>query len=931
MQENRPFNHDPSLLLGVAKTGIPRLSTEFAVTPAEPDKLDDVEFQSLARERSNLPLAPQVIVEALGTADQRKQVDANVLKKAQPLERLFGYAKEYIHQETSRLADGYKRLTQQREQLVVVFEDAVRKRDQLLDDLMRLHAKDRARLVEVGRKLRDVEARAAELRKQAGLAKGKVAQNEDALARAALVEEEAKRREEETRKEVGGLQKELAEANKRVASAEHVSKATVAKHKAAQDALTQATLEHDKLVQLLKADYERQAAALAGRSAAADEHVARLNEQISSLAASKSLLEAEVASVRSQVEKAMERADHWQGRCEDAQSQLRQADGKFDTLAGELRDKSNYLKTRVDELGAEKRALEERVEALLGEAKAQVQRAHEAESTVMRLQDRGVQLAEKIAGLEQRLAEQEARNADAERRAAEQAKEHAAAMDDARAEATRHLLSVNETRNQLEAALQQGNAERARAQQLGKEATAHAERADRTEQELAVVKIAMANAQRTSGTSAPDLAALMEHAQHAAAASRKENESASARSEIARLQHELEETTKRLAKAEAMRRALHEEVQSLKGNIRVVTRIRPPHSAPPAGPSELRVSVDGSSLTLDVAGDQLRRTTDKPDSHAFAFNRVFAPDASQHDVFDEVASFVQSALDGFSVCLFSYGQTGSGKSFTMMGDQTSPLNRGIVPRAVDQILCAIAELRQSGWEYAVQVSYLEIYNEVIRDLLAVDFRAEKQAKHEIVNNGGDVYAKGVRRVPVSDAEQVHALLSLASQNRAVAHTDKNHESSRSHSIFSMHLVGRNTRGKTSELVGSLSLCDLAGSERLKTSNAQGDRLAETQGINSSLSALSTVFNALAQKTLPSFRSNPLTHLLSPCLSGDGKTLMIVNVSPDHCDAAETLCSLRFAQTVNKTELGKAKKNVREVAAPPAVKDARSRVNSMPAQ
>jgi kinesin family protein C1 len=170
----------------------------------------------------------------------------------------------------------------------------------------------------------------------------------------------------------------------------------------------------------------------------------------------------------------------------------------------------------------------------------------------------------------------------------------------------------------------------------------------------------------------------------------------------------------------------------------------------------------------------------------------------------------------------------------------------------------------------------------------------------------------------------------------VAATDKNLESSRSHSVFTMHLVGRNpARGRTAELVGSLSLCDLAGSERLKTSHAQDERLKETQAINTSLSALSTVFTSLAQKAahVP-FRNSALTHLLSPCLSGDGKTFMIVNLSADHCDAAESLCSLRFAQTVNRTELGRAKKNVREGAAappppPPAGKDAsRARVNSM---
>jgi kinesin family protein C1 len=430
-------------------------------------------------------------------------------------------------------------------------------------------------------------------------------------------------------------------------------------------------------------------------------------------------------------------------------------------------------------------------------------------------------------------------------------------------------------------------------------------------------------------TSPEESAAALQKLLDLETAKRRAGESSNMKDEMAKMHKELEETKERLRKSDAARRRLHDEVQSLKGNIRVFARVRPAMQKP-AGPSEISVSVDGMSLTLDVAGDQLRRASDKAESHIFAFNQVFAPEATQLHVFEEVNQLIQSALDGYNVCLFSYGQTGSGKTYTMMGDQTSPTHRGIVPRSVDQVLCTAADLRQDGWEYVIEASYVEIYNEQVRDLLAVDFAKEKLAKHEIVHANGDVYAKGVRKVAVSDADQVHGLLQLAGRNRAVGHTDKNHESARSHSVFTLHLVGRNTRvggggAKTGELVGSLSLCDLAGSERLQTSHAQDERLKETQAINTSLSALSTVFTALSQKQahVP-FRNSALTHLLSPCLSGEGKTLMIVNLSADHCDASETLCSLRFAQTVNKTETGRAKKNVREVAP-----QQRGRVNSMP--
>jgi kinesin family protein C1 len=158
------------------------------------------------------------------------------------------------------------------------------------------------------------------------------------------------------------------------------------------------------------------------------------------------------------------------------------------------------------------------------------------------------------------------------------------------------------------------------------------------------------------------LARLLEQAKEAEHLKRNAGDASSTREELVRVQRELEETKERLRKADAARRALHDEVQSLRGNIRVVARVRPRSDAPGAGAaSELRLSVDGQSLVLDVAGDQLRRASDKPDSHAFSFNRVFAPEASQHAVFDEVGQLVQSALDGYNVCLFSYGQTGSGK------------------------------------------------------------------------------------------------------------------------------------------------------------------------------------------------------------------------------------------------------------------------------
>merc|ERR1712127_810698 len=155
-------------------------------------------------------------------------------------------------------------------------------------------------------------------------------------------------------------------------------------------------------------------------------------------------------------------------------------------------------------------------------------------------------------------------------------------------------------------------------------------------------------------------------------------------------------------------------------------------------------------------------------------------------------------------------------------------------------------------------------------------------------------------------------MAAAARSRSVATTKMNAQSSRSHSVFMLHLCGRNEESGT-VVEGSLNLCDLAGSERLDRSGVASDarRLRETQAINKSLSCLGDVFTSLANgsKHIP-FRNSKLTYLLQDCLSGDGKALMFVNLSPTIASSNESLCSLRFAQRVNSVELGKATKQVK---------------------
>jgi len=157
------------------------------------------------------------------------------------------------------------------------------------------------------------------------------------------------------------------------------------------------------------------------------------------------------------------------------------------------------------------------------------------------------------------------------------------------------------------------------------------------------------------------------------------------------------------------------------------------------------------------------------------------------------------------------------------------------------------------------------------------------------------------------------LMARAAKQRSIAATDMNATSSRSHSIFTLYLKGTN-KTLNREVHGALNLVDLAGSERLDKSGSTGDRLKETRSINKSLSSLADVFAAKAQgnKHVP-FRNSKLTHLLEPCLSGQGKTLMVVNVQPEQQNAHETLCSLRFAKQVSQcTTGGKARRSVRSI-------------------
>uniref|UniRef100_A0A453FEX6 Kinesin motor domain-containing protein n=1 Tax=Aegilops tauschii subsp. strangulata TaxID=200361 RepID=A0A453FEX6_AEGTS len=297
---------------------------------------------------------------------------------------------------------------------------------------------------------------------------------------------------------------------------------------------------------------------------------------------------------------------------------------------------------------------------------------------------------------------------------------------------------------------------------------------------------------------------------------------------------------------------LFNEVQELKGNIRVYCRVRP-----------FLPGQDGKSTAVDYIGENGEILISNPSKQGkdgyrmFKFNKIFNTHVSQAEVFSDIQPLIRSVLDGFNVCIFAYGQTGSGKTYTMSGPGKSKEDWGVNYRALNDLF-DISLKRRNTFSYEVEVQMVEIYNE--------------QA------------------------------------NRAVGSTALNERSSRSHSILTVHVRGLDVKnGSTSR--GCLHLIDLAGSERVERSEATGDRLKEAQHINKSLSALGDVIFALAQKNahVP-YRNSKLTQVLQSSLGGQAKTLMFVQINPDVESCSETISTLKFAERVSGVELGAARSN-----------------------
>ena len=333
----------------------------------------------------------------------------------------------------------------------------------------------------------------------------------------------------------------------------------------------------------------------------------------------------------------------------------------------------------------------------------------------------------------------------------------------------------------------------------------------------------------------------------------------------------LDEYKNKLYESESKRRKLLNDLQELRGNVRVFVRCRPfmPDDFANSkgamgnddGEPKKCINCNAEGTTVSVSDMSIRGA-----GQVFQFDKVFDDNAPQENVFDEVSDLVQSALDGYRVCIFCYGQTGSGKTYTMTGSHEGE-NRGIIPRSVEQIIEKINFMKSSGWKVEATYSMIEVYNETLIDLLAAESNGNS-SKLQISMQNDRVSVKNLTEVPVrADSKdegmsQMQSILKKANKMRATASTAMNSVSSRSHALFMMNVAAKHKDGTCCH--GGLRLVDLAGSERLDRTGTQSDaaRLRETVNINKSLSCLGDVFLGLSKKSshIP-YRNSKLTMLL----------------------------------------------------------------------
>ena len=387
--------------------------------------------------------------------------------------------------------------------------------------------------------------------------------------------------------------------------------------------------------------------------------------------------------------------------------------------------------------------------------------------------------------------------------------------------------------------------------------------------------------------------------------------------------------------------------------LRVIARVRPLSSSELAKKESSVISISGTSLAVRLGGQgPPMRIGAYAQSRSYRLDCVLDERSTQNDVFSEIEPLLQASLDGYNTTVFTYGQSGTGKTFSMLGYDlwamakeslrkvtgasnskssrfllhsavlelaTDPESIGIIPRSMEWLFIQTNELKVKGFNIRISVSYLEIHNEKLIDLLNTTEQSLSPVKGgfmtpnissrqllEIREVSGDILVAGLTLIEVQSAAEVLEILWMGAKARSIAATDMNEYSSRSHTIFQAYVELTNI-GTMESFRSKISLVDLAGSEKLRVhqmTNFTPERIRELTSINKSLSSLSNCISALLQKSkvhIP-YRDSKLTRLLQDSLGGNTKSAFVVTLSPSATSFEETISTLQFADRVMKVSI-----------------------------
>uniref|UniRef100_A0A914Z7V5 Kinesin motor domain-containing protein n=1 Tax=Panagrolaimus superbus TaxID=310955 RepID=A0A914Z7V5_9BILA len=324
--------------------------------------------------------------------------------------------------------------------------------------------------------------------------------------------------------------------------------------------------------------------------------------------------------------------------------------------------------------------------------------------------------------------------------------------------------------------------------------------------------------------------------------------------------------------------------------VKVIVRCRPLSEQEVKNGHDKIVSMDTTRGVIEVKNPKDPSCPPK----SFTFDAIYDENSKQIDLYYEsFREIVESVLTGFNGTIFAYGQTGTGKTFTMEGIRDDPDLRGVIPNAIDHIFRHISQ--STNQQYLVRASYLEIYQEEIRDLLDKKGNNKLELKE---NPDFGIYVKDLTSYATKSVDDILQIMQAGNSHRSTGKTNMNEHSSRSHAIFmiTVECSQPDVTGKEHIRVGHLNLVDLAGSERQSKTGAQGERFKEATKINLSLSALGNVISALVDgksSHIP-YRDSKLTRLLQDSLGGNSKTVMVANIGPASYNFEETLSTLRYA-------------------------------------